>query len=151
MKRERFKLIPAVYLMLRRGDEILLAQRANTGYQDGKYSIPAGHLDGDELGVEGIIREAKEEIGIILKPGDLRFAHVAHRLNRGKPNEERLDLFFEAWHWEGEIKIMEPEKCGDLKWAKIDELPDEILPLVKLVIRDVSNEVRYSEHITEPL
>ena len=49
MKKERFKLIPAVFLIFRRGDEVLLLRRANTGYQDGKYGLVAGHLDGDEL------------------------------------------------------------------------------------------------------
>lgn len=56
----RFKLIPAVYLLLRSKGKILLLRRSNTGYQDGMYSLIAGHLDGDELGTEGLIREAKE-------------------------------------------------------------------------------------------
>jgi 8-oxo-dGTP pyrophosphatase MutT (NUDIX family) len=68
--KERFKLIPAVYLILRRNDEVLLLRRANTGYQDGKYSLIAGHLDGDELATEGMIREAKEEAGIVIVKED---------------------------------------------------------------------------------
>ena len=74
---ERFKLIPAVYLLLRQDDKILLLRRANTGYQDGNYSLIAGHLDGDELATEGIIREAKEEAGITISKADLNFVHVA--------------------------------------------------------------------------
>lgn len=42
--KERFKVVPAVYLVLRRGEGVLLLRRANTGYQDGKYSLIAGHL-----------------------------------------------------------------------------------------------------------
>ena len=38
---EPFKLISTVYLLLRRDDELLLLRRANTGYQDGKYSLVA--------------------------------------------------------------------------------------------------------------
>lgn len=38
MSKDRFKLIPAVYLLLRQDNEVLLLRRANTGYQDGKYS-----------------------------------------------------------------------------------------------------------------
>ena len=55
-KKERFKLIPAVYLLLRRDEEVLLLRRANTGYQDGKYGLIAGHLDGDELGTVAMSR-----------------------------------------------------------------------------------------------
>jgi len=66
MTNERFKLTTAVYLVLRNESKVLLLRRANTGYQDGKYSLVAGHLDGDELGTVAIVREAKEEAGIDL-------------------------------------------------------------------------------------
>ena len=40
----RFSLPSAVHLFLLRGDEVLLLRRYNTGYEDGKYSVVAGHL-----------------------------------------------------------------------------------------------------------
>lgn len=150
MNKDRFKLIPAVYVILRRDDEVLLLQRQNTGYQDGKYSLIAGHLDGDELATEGIIREAKEEAGITLRHEAIKFAHVAHRLSRGKPGQERLDLFFEAWEWEGDIVNMEPEKCAELTWTPIDNLPPETLPLIRLVIGSVLKGNAFSEYTVEP-
>lgn len=148
---ERFKLIPAVYVVLRRGNEVLLLRRANTGYQDGKYSLPAGHLDGDELGTNGIIREAKEEAGIILDPKDLELVHVAHRLSREQVGQERLDLFFEATKWQGEPTNMEPHKCDDLSWFPLNNLPPEVMPFIGMVLRDVANGVVYSEYETEPV
>lgn len=149
--KERFKLIPAVYLLLRRDDEILLLRRANTGYQDGKYSLIAGHLDGDELAKDGMAREAKEEAGISVDPDDITFAHLAHRLTRGEVGQERLDLFFECRKWGGEVTNMEPEKCDELAWFKIDELPKDTLPLIKLVIENVSGGQNYSEYTVEPI
>lgn len=151
MSKERFKLIPAVYLVLRKGDEALLLRRANTGYQDGKYSIIAGHLDGDELSTEAIVREAKEEAGITVDPKDLTFVHVCHRLSRNQVGQERLNLFYEANKWQGDITNMEPEKCDDLSWFSISKLPAEMLPLVKRVIDDIARGVAYSEYITEPV
>lgn len=150
MSKDRFKLIPAVYIILRRGNEVLLSQRMNTGYQDGKYSLIAGHLDGDELATQGMIREAREEAGIILHPEQIKFAHVAHRLSRGNTGQERLDLFFEAWEWEGEPSNMEPEKCGELKWVPIENLPNDTLPLIKLVIGSVLKGNAFSEYTVEP-
>ena len=82
--KDRFKLIPSVYLLLRSKGKILLLRRANTGYQDGTYSLIAGHLDGDELGTEGMIREAREEAGITVLAKDLRLVHTAHRLSRNQ-------------------------------------------------------------------
>lgn len=151
MSKERFKLIPAVYLIARRGDEVLLLQRANTGYQDGKYGIIAGHLEGDELGTEAIVREAKEEAGITVDPKDLRFAHVVHRLNRNEVGQERIDLFYETDKWQGDITNMEPHKCSDLAWFPINNLPKDMLPLVKLVLEDVARGVHYSEYVEEPV
>ena len=150
MLRNRFKLIPAVYLVLRRDDEVLLLRRANTGYQDGKYSIIAGHLDGDELATDGMAREAKEEAGITVDPKNLKLVHTAHRLSRNQVGQERIDLFFETATWQGDVTNTEPDKCDDLSWYSLDNLPDNILPFVKLVLTDIAHDVNYSEYTEEP-
>ena len=56
-----------VHLFFIRENDILIARRRNTGYRDGEYSIPAGHLDGDETVVSAGIREAREEVGVELE------------------------------------------------------------------------------------
>lgn len=147
---KKFKLIPAVYLILRRNDEVLLLQRANTGYQDGKYSLIAGHVDGDALATNEIVREAKEEAGITIDPNKLKFVHVAHRLNRNQVGQERIDLFYELWEWEGEIVNAESDKCDDLSWYSIKSLPKNMLPFIRLVLNDVARGVYYSEYTEEP-
>ncbi|OGG14305.1 hypothetical protein A2875_01995 [Candidatus Gottesmanbacteria bacterium RIFCSPHIGHO2_01_FULL_46_14] len=47
--RDRFKMIASSYLLCIRDDMILLSRRHNTGYEDGNYSLPAGHVEDDEL------------------------------------------------------------------------------------------------------
>jgi ADP-ribose pyrophosphatase YjhB (NUDIX family) len=148
--KNRFKLIPAVYLMLRRDNQILLLQRANTNYQNGKYSLVAGHVDGDELGTSAIIREAKEEAGIDLKQKDLNFIHVAHRLNRGE-GEERIDLFYEATKWQGKITNTEPNKCSGMSWFQINNLPINTIPFIRKTILNIENGSYYSEYEVEPI
>lgn len=150
-QKERFKLIPAVYLLLRQDDQVLLLRRANTGYQDGKYSVIAGHLDGDELATEAMAREAKEEAGITVDPKDLQLVHICHRLTRNQAGQERLDLFFEATQWQGEVTNAEPEKCDGLSWFSIDSLPSDMLPLVGRVLNDIQQGVNYSEYTEEPV
>jgi mutator protein MutT len=123
MPKGRFKIIPTVYLILKIGNKILLSRRYNTGFHDGGYSFPAGHLNGNETLIQTIIREAKEEIGIELIPEDLSLVHVMHRREL---NEERINFFFIAENWKGEPKIMEPHKCDDLRWFNINNLPQNV-------------------------
>lgn len=140
-----------MYVLLRDGDKVLLSRRANTGYQDGMYSVVAGHVEGDELATNAMVREAREEAGIKIEPSDLRLVHMAHRLGRGQIGEERIDLFFECTKWNGEIMNMEPEKCDDLSWFDVHDLPDTMLPFVRNVIMDIQSGIVFSEYETEPV
>lgn len=56
---DRYRFIGAVYIILRDNNKVLLLRRANTGYYDGDYSLPAGHMDGDEPAAHAAVREAK--------------------------------------------------------------------------------------------
>lgn len=142
MAKERFKIIPSVYLILIKDNKILLSRRYNTGYRDGEYSLPAGHLDGVETFKQAMVREAKEEIGLILDEINLKLAHT---MNRRIPNNERIDLFFIARKWQGQPKIMEPEKCDDLSWFDLNNLPKETIPYIKQAIDSFLNKIIYSE------
>ena len=64
--KDRHKIIPATYVILRRGEEILMQRRLNTGYEDGNYGFVSGHVEKGETYRNAIIREAREEAGIIL-------------------------------------------------------------------------------------
>ena len=64
---ERFKIITAVHLILIENERVLLQRRYNTGYEDGKYSVVAGHVEENEDVITAMQREALEEIGIRIK------------------------------------------------------------------------------------
>lgn len=146
MAKERHKNVPASYLVLIKDNKILLQRRFNTGYEDGKYSMVAGHVDKGETFTQCIIREAKEEAGILLKPEDLKVVHLMHRDSGTEENNERVDIFFIADKWAGEIENKEPHKCDDLSWFDLDNLPNNIIPYIKQAIDCIKNKVFYSEH-----
>lgn len=128
---ERFAAPVAVHLFLLRGDEILLLRRFNTGYEDGNYSVIAGHLDGGECVIEAMCREAREEAGIDL---DRPTTSVCGVMHRRCPDSERIDFFLTATRWSGEIRNLEPQKCDELRWAPLDRLPDSTIPYVAAAI-----------------
>lgn len=139
--KERFKLIASVYVLFVRDGNILLLRRANTGYEDGKYSLVAGHVDGNETLTNAMVREAKEESGVELNPEGLRLKVVMHRLS----NDERLDFFFEPSRWGGEPKNMEPQKCDDLSWFPLNKLPENTIPYIREALRCYREGIVYSE------
>lgn len=127
MTTERFKLLSAVHLFLIRDSKVLLLRRFNTGYEDGKYSVIAGHLEGDEEVKAAAIREAREEAGIEISPQDLQVVGAMHR----KSDDERIDFFLTATSWSGEITNKEPDRCDQLAWFALDKLPDNVIPYVR--------------------
>ncbi len=131
----KFAFKSAVHLFLIEGDRVLLNRRCNTGYEDGKYSVPAGHLDGGEEVKAAAIREASEEIGISLAPEDLEVVGVMHR----KSDDERIDFFLTAHRWSGEITNREPEKCDDLAWFPLDQLPPNFVPYVARALKNAQS------------
>ena len=124
----------AVYLVLLEGERVLLLRRANTGFEDGNYSLIAGHVEPGESAVAAMIREAREEAGITLTQDDLRFAHTQHR--RSAAGRIYFDLYFIAQRWLGEPTNVEPSKCDDMGWFAQSDLPQNVTPFVRVVLDD---------------
>ena len=134
---DRFRVVPASYVFLLRpgasGDDVLLQLRANTGYMDGHWAAAAaGHVERGETAYDAARREAREEIGVEL--GDLSFVTAMQRTRGGEPIDERIDFFFTARTWSGEPRIVEAAKAAELRWARLDELPDPVVPHERAVL-----------------
>jgi len=137
--------IPASYLVFFKDDKVLLLRRANTGYEDGNYSLVAWHVDPWETFTQCIIREAEEETGVIISPEDVEVKHIMHRDSEENENNERVDTFFVAKTRKWEIINKEPHKCDDLSWFDINNLPENIIPYVRHALDCISKDVFYSE------
>ena len=137
----RSKYTIAVHLFFLRGEQILLIRRFNTGYEDGNYSVVAGHVDEGESVTRAAIREAKEEAAVSLEPADLQIVHVMNR----KAEDERIDFFMTVRHWVGEVVNNEPHKCDQFLWTTFDDLPPNIIPYVRKGIENYQAGLFYSE------
>ena len=133
-------MVPAAYVLLLREVEgrvqLLLQLRRNTGYYDDHWATAAaGHVEAGESVLQGAVREATEELGVVIEPYDLEPLTVMHRTGRnGLPIDERVDFFFACRRWSGEPRIIEPEKCAGLEWYDVDALPSPIVPHELVVI-----------------
>lgn len=148
MKKQRFKLTPAVYLVLRDGNKVLLSRRYNTGYMDGSYSMVAGHLEGDEPMRAALARETEEEAGITVRPEDMKLVQVAHLRSevKGSSEDEYATFYFEASKYEGTPRIMEPNKCDDIQWFELDALPESMIPHVRLALENIKKGIDFYEY-----
>lgn len=140
--KKRFQFLVAVHAFFIKDDQVLLLERANTGYMDGHFSVPAGHVDGGESIWQAMRREIKEEVGVEVHDKHQPI-HVMHRSN--SPTEERIDYFFLIENWQGKLKVGEPEKCSQIKWFNLWQLPENIIPYIDFALKQVQDGVLFSE------
>ena len=141
---DSFAVVPASYVLFLREEagrrQVLLQLRQGTGYMDDHWATAAaGHVERGESVFEAAAREASEELGV----GDLELTPLCamHRTgNTGDPIDERVDYFLLATSWSGEPRIIEPEKCADLRWFDLHDLPTPVVPHELQVIEGLRDD-----------
>jgi 8-oxo-dGTP pyrophosphatase MutT (NUDIX family) len=133
---DRFQVVPASYLFLRRGEDVLLQLREGTGFMDGHWAAAAaGHVEEGESVLEAACREALEELGVVIRPEELTPLTAMHRTQGNHAAiDERVDFFFECRAWEGEPSLLEADKAADLGWFALDVLPHPVVSHEKHVL-----------------
>lgn len=116
-----------VHVVLERGGRVLLMRRAGTGFFDGLYSLPGGHVEPGESVRQAAVRELHEEAGVRVAGESLQMLGVVHRLS----DTNRIDFFMRAPRFDGEPAICEPSKCDQLGWYRREELPAATVPYVR--------------------
>ncbi len=133
----QFRTIPSVFVAPIRGNEVLLLRRHNTGWIDGSFDLPAGHLEDQEKLRDGAVRELKEEAGLVAEAKDLVLIHVYQ--NHNNPDAPHYGYIFATDKWIGQPKIMEPDKCSEMGFFPINKLPVEIAPYIKLALNSLGS------------
>ena len=141
MGKESF--LSAIYLIIKNDDgKILLQRRQGTKLWPGFLALPAGHVDEGENVYDAAIREAREELSITITKQDIIDSFVVNRRNKSLP--PYFDVYFEISSYQGEIKINEPEKCSELKWCDINDLPEDMIDFEIDAIRNRQNNILFS-------
>lgn len=145
-----FSVVPAAYLVLTRegaaGREVLLQLRGATGYMEGWWACgAAGHVEAGEPADVAVCREAAEELGLTIDPGQVSLAAVLQRgCLLGGPIEQRIDLFFTVSDVAGEPAITEPDKALQLRWWPLAELPERTVPHERQVLEHLRDHSAHS-------
>jgi mutator protein MutT len=108
-------------IILRRGDEILLAMKKR-GFGQGKWNGAGGKLEPGELPIHAAIRDVEEEIGVT--PKNLQIVGELHFFDL--PKTEHYCFVYTTDEWEGEP--IETEEMRP-QWFKESKIPyDEMWP-----------------------
>ena len=134
----------AVFVIIRKQDKIACLLRSGTDWMNGYYGLPAGKVEYGERATKGVVREALEKIGVTIKESELRLMHAVHR-KATDDTDSWVDLIFETEQWEGEPYNAEPKKHSELAWLDPDNLPDNVLPVLVHVLKQIKDGKVYSE------
>lgn len=137
----------AVHVLVRRGDDILLVLRSATGYEDGKYCLPSGHVEEGETFSAAAVREVREEVGLVLNQNEVGFVYLQHRLALNELGEPEIwiDTFFEAGAWQGEPTNAEPDKHAEVAWCYGEDLPKNLMESHRYALQRIAEGHVYGE------
>lgn len=121
--------VPVFLFLLNEKNEIYLQRRFQTGFMDGYYEPPAGGMQDKEFPQEAACREAQEEAGVRVRPGDIELFHAF--LNFNDKTNPYLGLMFRTRIWDGKPFIAEPNYCDSSGFYGLSNLPEKIIPQVR--------------------
>ncbi|MDO8489925.1 MAG: NUDIX domain-containing protein [bacterium] len=116
-----------VLILNEKGEMLLMKRSSKSKNEAGMWSKPGGTVDYGEMVEAAAIREVKEELGVDVEVKFL--AYYDHLL----PEEKQHWVTFEfiGKIVSGEPKNMEPEKCDEIAWFSLDNLPDNLAQTVR--------------------
>ena len=138
----RKRIIVDLHLIVCDRGKILMGLRKNTGFCDGMYSVPAGHVMQRESILEAAAREAYEEVGLGTSPKRLLVVGTMHR----RSTEGRIDFFVEAERWSGDPRNMELHKCDEVDWFPTSCLPSDTIPYIRHALLKIDPPPWFEEY-----
>ena len=130
-------------VMILDNNKILLGHRCTNGkdtggiYEPDSWCLPGGKQEYEETVYETAIREVKEETNL-----DIKNPRVYSVSDDFQPDRHFITIEMLTNEYNGELKIMEPEKQDEWKWFELDNLPNNIYTPSKKFIEKYIEENR---------
>jgi len=109
--------VQAIVTKKRRPRSVLLARRKNI-FGSGQWGFPGGHLEFGESFEGAARRELAEETGL-----NARELYVWKSINTPYERTHYVQIGVQVAQYHGEIQNLEPDKCSELRWCWLDDLP----------------------------
>ncbi|MCK9920639.1 NUDIX domain-containing protein [Frankia sp. AgPm24] len=122
-----------VLALVLREDRLLLTLRAGEIYGADWWALPSGRVEPGEDVVSALVRELDEELALTIDEADVTFTAVTHA--QPPDHEARIGFGFAVRRFTGEPTIREPDRCADLRWCPLGELPTRTMPYTGEMIR----------------
>ena len=117
--------------VVRRGDQVLLAQRSKGGYI-GRWGFPGGHVERGETVIEAAMRELREETGVVAEPkGILTTLDEIGRNDAGEVQWHYVLIAVLADWRSGEA--VAADDAADVRWVSLADITAGSLPLLKRI------------------
>ena len=118
-------------VVINANNEVLIAKRPQASHQGGRWEFPGGKLEEHELPEAGLVRELREELGILVTDSE-PFIEIQHDY----PDKS---VFLEVWRvnsFSGEAYGCESQ---EIRWVSKSELsryqfPDANLAILEKVL-----------------
>lgn len=119
-------------------NELFLSKRSqNCKNEKGCWEVPGGGVDFGEKLSDAVKREMREEYGIEIEIIE-QFPAADHIIP--KDQQHWVPTTFLAKLQSGsKPKIMEPEKCDEIGWFPLEELPSPLSIITKLDLKYYNN------------
>ena len=135
-----------VGIILQQDNRVLLIQRKNSDWMSGYWNFPGGLVEKDESLLQAAIREAREEIGVIISPQELTLIQVLHVRKGGTNTKDIIGFYFHAKSWQGIASNNEPDKIRGVQWFSLDALPVNITEHALSAINGLLTHSSYAEN-----
>lgn len=131
-----------VGVMIFRNGKVLMG-KCRGSHGEGEYAFPGGHLEYMESFEECARRETLEECGIEVE--NIRFLLLAN-VRKYSPKHYVHITVIADWK-NGELKLLEPEKCESWDWYNLNDLPEPMFEFCTLSFESFKNGRVYYDNI----
>lgn len=121
-------------IILNESGQILLGKRKNC-FGERTYGLPGGKLKEGETFEKAVIREIMEETGLQVLEEDVEVINIANTIT----NKHFVQIALLVKKYKGTPKIMEPDKCEELKFFDLNNLPELFIgtkPNIELYLKN---------------